>query len=209
MDEGLRAFDNVSSTIRSQEYNATKDDEFDTPDDLYYSLISRYKIAPELDVFSTTWYDENDVLKTNSKCINYFTIEDNAFEIDWLLPDGTRPTGIWWNNPHTKHQLTLEKSKEQWLTFDLDILGIIPANTIRTSYFYPNCGRYMNKGIIIEPVFDWSKPEEKRDGYINFLKRGDSTEHNAFNGYLAIRYFSKHSWTEFIKYRIEELRSYP
>lgn len=222
---GLRSQDNISATIKRSKYKHAKDDEFDTPDHIYYGLINRHKISPELDVFATEWRDENDVLKTNSKCIHYFTIEDNALEVEWLIEeDGKsprKPTGIWWNDPHSLHPETLIKSEEQWLKHDLDILGILPANTIRPPYFYNHVGRYMNKGIIIEPVFDWDnylfgdKTEKEkwkprpRSGYMRFLKRGKDTDLTSHNGYLAIRYYSKDSWTKFIKYRIKELRSYP
>lgn len=195
--EGIKDVDNTSATIPRHKMKRSVDDEFDTEERIYYPLIQHWDIIPELDVFSGE-HMEGDTLKSNSKCIYSFTIRENAFETEWLLPDGSKPTGIWWNDPHSLHKETLERSLNQWLKHDLDILGIIPGNTVRPPFFYNNVLRYLHRGIEIEPVIDYANPSEN-GGYMRFEKRGKPTEHISVNGYLAIRYFSKDSWTRFLK----------
>lgn len=202
---GLKQKDNTSKSIPRHKMKSAVDDEYETPDELYYSLTSHYDIVCELDVFANEWY-ENEVMKTNSKCLDYFTIEDNALEVEWLLPDGKKPTGIWWNDPSTLHKECLVKSEQQWLRHDLDILGMLPANTVRPPYFYNHVQRYNNKGLIIEPLINWNNPTVD-GGYINFKKRGKDTEFSSRNGYIIIRYFSKDSWTNYLKkWRLESKR---
>lgn len=205
MDE-LKQVDNTSATIPRHKMKRAVDDDFGTPDRIYYPLCKRHDIVCDLDVFAGE-YEVNGVLKSNSKCLDYYTIKDNALEKDWLLPNEKKPTGIWWNDPHSLHKETLEKSLEQWLKHDLDILGILPGNTVRPPFFYENVIKYLHKGIEIEPVIDWDNPEDN-GGYINFEKNGKPTEFISVNGYLAIRYFSKDSWTRFIKKRIGEMKTY-
>lgn len=203
---GLKPFDNTSATIPRHKMKRSVDDEFDTEERIYYPLCNHFDIVCELDVFTNEW-EEDGQKKTNSKCIYNFTIEDNALEVEWLLPDGKKPTGVWWNDPHSLHKETLEKSLEQWQRHDLDILGILPGNTVRPPFFYENVMKYLHKGIEIEPVIDWDNPSEN-GGYMRFEKRGEATKHISVNGYLAIRYFSKDSWTRFIKKRIGEMKEY-
>lgn len=200
----LKQVDDSKATPRHKQ-RSSLDDHYNTPDDLYYALIDHYDITPELDPFTEVW-TVNNVTKSNSKCIYYFTEEDNAFEQEWLLPDGKRPTGVWINNPHSLHKETLEKCLEQWRKHDLDILFIIPANTCRPNYWYEYVQQYLNKGLIIEPLIDYSKT--KKSGYINFQKGDKGTKYNSRNGYLIIRYYSKKSWTRFLKKRAEESNTY-
>lgn len=202
----LNKVDNTKPTPRHKQRSSI-DDHYNTPDDLFYALIDHYDIIPELDPFTETWI-ENDTIKSNSKCIYSLTEEDNAFESEWLLPDGKRPTGVWINDPHSLHKETLVKCLEQWRKHDLDILFIIPANTCRPSYWYENVQKYLNHGLIVEPLIDWSKPEDKRNGYINFQKGTEKTKYNSRNGYLIIRYYSKKQWTRFLKKRTMESNTY-
>lgn len=204
---GLKEFDNSSASMARHKMARSKDDEFGTEDRIYYPACKHWDIQPELDVFAGWYQDEAGQWRSNSKCLEFFTFEDNALERDWLLKDGSKPTGVWWNDPHSLHRETLEKSLEQWQKHDLDILGILPGNTVRPPFFYENVIKYLHRGIEIEPLIDWDNPSEN-GGYMVFEKKGKPSEYQSVNGYLAIRYFSKESWTRFLKTRVEVMRSY-
>lgn len=203
---GLKEIDNTSQSIARHKMASAVDDELSTPDDVFYDQTNHYDIVCDLDPFTTTWI-ENGVLKSNSKCIESFTINENALEVEWLLPDGSKPSGVWINHPHSLHKETLSKALEQWQRHDLDMIMIIPANTVRPPYWSVLVQPYLNKGLIVEPLVD-RKYGTTKGGYINFKRRGEDSEYDSRNGYLVIRYFSKQSWTRFLKKRIKLMKSY-
>ena len=49
-------------------------DDYETPEDLFYDLCNKYKIFPTLDVCST---------KENSKCLNCITEQEDSLLYQW------------------------------------------------------------------------------------------------------------------------------
>lgn len=203
---GLKEFDNSSATLPRHKQQSAVDDIFETKDDLYYEQTKKYDIVCELDPYAMEWM-ENGYTKTNSKCLYHFTPEDNALEQEFLLPDGSKPTGVWTNHPYSYHKECLEHHRNQWQKHDLDILSIISTVPTRPPWWNEYVQQYLNQGIIVEPLVSWTE-EHGLSGYVSFLKKGKPTKYESRNPYLMIRYFSKKSWTRFIKSRCELMKGY-
>src|SRR3990167_9971706 len=131
-----------------------KDDEFETPKDLFWFLCNKYNIYPTLDVCAT---------KENSKCVKYFTKQDNALEQSWTEDS-------WMNDPHTLHEQFAEKAFMEWIKNNINILSIFPANCGRTKYWH----KY------IEPYAEYKMIE----GAIRFLQNGKPSQDTSRNAYV-------------------------
>lgn len=104
---------------------ASLSDEWETPNSLYESLCYKYKVFPSLDLCA----DE-----TNSKCHYYKTKKDSALNaladsfIHDLKPD------IWVNPPHSITEDIVRICLKIWSLWNVNIMMIIPANSICTKY---------------------------------------------------------------------------
>lgn len=202
---GLEAVDKTTNKIPRHKMASSKESTLETPDDLYYYLIDKHDIIPELDAFSTNYYDKDGTkIGSNSKCLYNFTIEDNAgLTKDLLLPDGKKPTGVWSNHPFDIHEVVLEYLRDQWLKHDLDIIDILPANCVRPPYWSKFVEPYIHKGIEVSALTSNLYPTKSEpdtpNGYTQFLRKGEATEFDSRNGMLVIRYFSKNNFIKHIK----------
>lgn len=133
-----------------------KDDEFETPNELFTSLCERFNIYPHLDVAAT---------KENKKCSYYFTINDNALEQEWLVD-------AWCNHPHTLHKEFVAKCYQQWKKHNINIMMIIPANCMRTSYWHE----------YIENIAEYRAIK----GSIVFLRNGKRSDFGSRNAYVCV-----------------------
>lgn len=153
------------------------DDIFETPDDLYYSIISDVRMLgeepPELDVFAM--HDRGDG-KTNSKCIYYLTEEYDSLSNDWLIPDTMRvPSSVWINDLHSRHEDCMVQAISQYEKYGFTMVYLIPSNTRRTRYWKR----------LVEPYRFGGNPKYRDipkhihnfpfDGTITFLKNGKPT----------------------------------
>lgn len=214
LTKGLSKFDIRTGKIAKHKMPSSKDDLLETPEDLYYILTQKHDILCELDPFSTApIFDDNNRLlrKSNSKCTYNFTFEMNYdLQLDYTLdgtPDGQKPTGVWINHPHTLHEEVLQYNQRQWLKHDLDMLMIIPSNSVRPPYWHKFVNRHLHRGIEVEPL-TWinpEQPEKGETGYINFKKGGEDTEFESRNGYLCIRYFSIASYKKWVQKTYDEI----
>ena len=184
----LKQYDDKKGKIPRHKQASSKDDNLETPDELYQYLCETNDIKCELDPFANS---------KNSKCYYYFTYEQNALNLEYLIPNGKptdhKPKGVFINHPHTLHKEVLEHTKNQWSKHDLDILLIIPANTVRPPFWNEFIGKYLHQGIEVEPLIN-----QNGNGYLNFKKEGKSTKFDSRNGYLLVRYFSQKKWTEHV-----------
>ena len=101
-------------------------DEWETPKELYESLCYKYGIFPTVDICA----DEK-----NKKCNLW---KEDSLEIPWGLysfEDGFGVVAdIWCNPPHSKTEDFVRKACKEWIKHNINIMMIIPANSICTKY---------------------------------------------------------------------------
>jgi len=135
-----------------------KDDEWETPPELYHSLCRKHQIQPELDTACTT---------SNCKCkLGYYS--DKSF--DGLTLDWDKP--VWCNPPHSETEKWVRRAYSQWKQNNISILMIIPANSMSSNYWH-DC---IEGKAEISPI----------PGRIKFLKDGNPSEHYSRNAYVCI-----------------------
>jgi phage N-6-adenine-methyltransferase len=130
-------------------------DEWETPQELYDKLCSTYRIYPEIDV-AATW--------ENTKALWYHTKNDDGLEEDWM-------DDVWCNPPHSKTREFVIKAHEQWIKFNINILMIIPINSICSHYF-----EVFWHEVEVYPIF----------GRIRFVRDGKPSEHPSRNSYCVV-----------------------
>ena len=99
------------------------DDEFETPPELYKKLCFKYKIRPEVDICATD---------STSKCGGYIDKEMDSFK-----HHHNQWEDIWCNPPHSNTRDWVILCHKIWKEQNVNILMIIPANSICTKYFEP------------------------------------------------------------------------
>lgn len=97
---------------------ASLSDEWETPQDLYDSLCYMYGIFPRRDVAAN---------EKNKKCRTYFSKEYSGLDSCWT-------SDVWCNPPHSLTEKFVRKALREWLSNNINILMIIPANSICTRY---------------------------------------------------------------------------
>ena len=128
-------------------------DEWETPDELYEHLCYKYNIFPEWDVAC------ND---NNYKC--------NAGLLDALNQEWTGDS--WCNPPHSKTEEFVRRAVTQWKKHNINILMIIPANSMCTNYA-EDC---------IQPHAEYHPINRK---FCKFLMNGKEKD-SSRNGYFVV-----------------------
>jgi len=96
-------------------------DEWETPQELIDYLCEKYKITIRLDVACTD---------KNSKCVyGYF----DALNKEWYGPN-SESFDVWCNPPHSKNEEFVKKAYDQWVKHNINIMMILPANSMCTNY---------------------------------------------------------------------------
>ena len=160
-------------------YPSIQDDEFTTPWPIYYKIERETRIRFELDPFAT---------QKNAKCPYYFTMQENAFAIDWLLPNNKIPTGVFVNHPHRYHELTVKTITNQYLKWAFPVAMILPSNCERTTYYDYYIERFRigaKTDYDIYPKFIRTFPLK---GSIQFLKNGHKSKEASRNAYKVIQW---------------------
>ena len=99
---------------------ASLSDDYKTPQGLYVRLCLEYGIEPELDVCANSG---------NTQCDRHIEESANALSIDWSWDS-------WCNPPHSKTGAFVKKAFEQWRKNNINIMMIIPANSISSNYWH-------------------------------------------------------------------------
>jgi len=129
-------------------------DEWETPNELFLYLCKKYDIWPEADVAAT---QQN--FKTG-------TLLHDGLTDDWLLD-------AWCNPPHSKTEQFVKKADEQWEKHNINILMIVPANSICAHYF--------------DDVFDNNHANYYRiSGRPQFLRNGKVSKFPSRNSYFVV-----------------------
>ena len=132
------------------------DDEYETPDDLYNYCVNKAAFIPVMDVCATG---------QNTKCSAWFSKEyNNGLKNHWICSS-------WMNPPHSETKKWIEKAEKEWVERDINILAIIPANSICTKYF-----EKVYYHVEIHPIF--YRPQ--------FLKDGEMSPFPSRNSYFLV-----------------------
>ena len=135
-------------------------DEWETPNVVYDMLCEVYEINCTLDVAANT---------QNTKCVHLLV---DGLESEWSIPE-LAVYDVWCNPPHSKTEQFVKKADEQWKKHNLNIMMIVPANSITAHYF--------------DNIFDNNHATYHRiSGRIQFLRDGKLSEHPSRNGYFVV-----------------------
>jgi len=100
-----------------------KDDEYETPPKLYEELCYKYDIYPKLDVSCN-----------NDNCMCEFGIMVDKNHSAFIQPWYKDGYDVWCNPPHSMTKQFVIRAYGQWLQHNINIMMIIPANSMCTSY---------------------------------------------------------------------------
>ena len=137
----------------------SRSDEWETPQDVFEQLCYAYGIKCEMDVACT---DEN--CKTKYRLPNV-----SALDIDWV---NCYKSDVWCNPPHSLTGKFVKKAHEQWQKHNINILMIIPANSICTKY----SEKYIKDSAEYHPIYFRPK----------FLHDGKPSKDPARNSYFVV-----------------------
>src|SRR3990172_4786191 len=162
--------------------NIKTHDNWWTPDDIYLDAIRLAGVIPELDVCADA---------KNTKCRNYFTKKQDALTQSWCLINKSNNTTnkyrmvkrvpVWCNPPGKYVQLMVNRAYDQWQFLNIDIVMLIPVNTITNIDFRKVWDRFLsNKNhIMIHPMFG-VRPR--------FLDKGKKPKFGSRNGYIVLHF---------------------
>ena len=137
-------------------------DEWETPKELYHFIIHEVGFAPVLDVCAT---------KENSKCLHHIWKELDGLNYEW--------TGdVWCNPPHSETSKWVEYANQQWRKNNINVVMLIPANTMSSIYFHKVVMLEKNSTKLVDffPLL----------GRIRFLQNGKESEHKSRNSYIVV-----------------------
>ena len=134
---------------------ASSSDEYETPDEVFDELCKKYNMSPTLDVCTT---------RKMSKCKKFFT--KDATSKNWTQ-------SVWCNPPHSKTKDFVKKADAEWKRNNIDIMMLIPANSICAAYF--------------DDILDKGHATYHRlSGRIRFLVEGKPSEFPSRNAYFVV-----------------------
>jgi len=136
------------------------EDEYETPKTVYDNLCLTYQVYPQLDVAS-------DQEGQNSKCRLHLL---DALKEEWNY---NRVTSVWCNPPHSKTEEFVNRAQLQWNKHNINILMIVPANSICAHYF---------DDILQQPFVEYFRIS----GRITFLRNGKLTKYPSRNSYFVV-----------------------
>ena len=135
-------------------------DEWETPQNLFNHLCIKYDIIPELDVCSK---NNNLVFP-----VCYDGIKIDGLIVDWL-------EDAWCNPPHSKNEEFVKKAHEQWKKHNINIMMILPANSLCTNYaeklIHPYAEYHPINRKFCKFLHDGKKKDSSRNGYFVVIWR--------------------------------------
>lgn len=146
-----------------------KEDEYETPPELYFDLCMTYQLKPELDVAAN---------QENSKCKFFLT---DGLHKEWMKPHSyklrtnTKFKGVdvWCNPPHSLTEQFVKRANQQAIKHNINILMIVPANSI--------CAKYWDE-ILESPFVEYFRIS----GRITFYRNRKPSKFPSRNGYFVI-----------------------
>ena len=131
-------------------------DEWETPNDLIHELTKRHGVFSQLDVCAT---------HDNTKCRSWYDSDMNGLTSQWIQD-------VWCNPPHSKTGLFVKKAYEQWKKYNVNIMMIIPTNTMSSNFWH----NYIEGFAEYHPI----------KGRIRFLYNGRPAKDVARNAYVCV-----------------------
>lgn len=148
----LKQFDDSNTTVEED------DDNYETPNDLFFKLTNKNKIMPKLDACAT---------RENSKCSFFLT---DALHEEWLV--GNRMVDVWCNPPGSLQLKFIERAELQHRKYGMNIIMIVPANCVSTNIWHEYVeGKRQYHAVEGRPIF---------------LKNGRKTKFPSRNSYVCI-----------------------
>ena len=140
-------------------------DEWETPQELYDHLCDKYELKPNLDV-ACTW--------ENSKCVAgcHWDLETDGLECDWALSEFKNESIVWCNPPHSLNEEFVIKAYGEWSKHNINIMMILPANSMCTNY----------AEHLIQPYAEYHPINRK---FCKFLYKGEKKD-SSRNGYFVV-----------------------
>ena len=148
--EGLKSFDDLEEP---------DEDSYESQDKLLERMENNYELKFELDAAAKDY---------NSKCRENYL--DDALHQEWLV--NGKPVDVWCNPPHSKTKEFVKKAFEQWDRYNINIMMIIPANSICTKY----ADKYIIDSAEYHPII----------GRPRFLRDGELSEYPSRNSYFVV-----------------------
>lgn len=144
------------SELKQFDETINNEDEYETPSKYYNELIYHYNVRPKLDVAAT---------RENRKCLEFFDKKADGLRYRWLVD-------VWCNPPHTRTEDFVRKALREWQDHNIDIMMIIPTNTM-SARFWHEC---------IEGYTEYHPIE----GRIKFLQHGKPSKQSSRNAYVCV-----------------------
>ena len=150
-------------------------DEWSTEESLYEFLCNKYEIHPTIDLAAN---------HDNTKCFHFFDKSDDALSREWntcscdVPPKEDLNDDRWLNGPHSKTKSFVLKAHEQWLKHNINILMLVPLQTIGRIYFNKIFDDYIkpNKGV------EWHRVQPRP----TFIHPDQEKQENAKQEYIVI-----------------------
>lgn len=136
---------------------AHKDDEYETPDWLFEDAEKETGLKFKIDVACT---------EDNKKCVNGFY---DSLNCEWILPKigniKHQFVPVFCNAPRSINGKFVDKTYEQWLTYNIDIVTLLCWNDLGNKYGEKLLPRIINSDIRVKNL-----------GKIKFYKNGIESE---------------------------------
>ncbi len=147
------------SELKQFDDTVHNEDEYETPQKLFDSLCDDWQIYPVVDVAA------ND---DNTKCQSYMP---DALRGHWTFQN--KAEDLWCNPPHSLTEEFVKKAYHEWQLHNMNILMLLPANSICAHYF--------------DEIFENTHIHYHRiAGPITFLQNGRKTKFPARNRYFIV-----------------------
>ena len=138
-------------------------DEWETPRGLYQYIVNEIDFVPELDVCAEYG---------NNKCFKFFSKEEDGLSHEW------KHWNVFMNPPHSQTGKWVKYANEQWRRNNINIVMLIPANTMGAKYFH----EYIQREVITTRLVRYFPLL----GRIRFLQNGKPSEHKSRNSYIVV-----------------------
>jgi len=140
-------------------------DDWETPQELFDYIVGEIGFTPELDVCAEYG---------NNKCPKFYSKEEDGLAHEWKI------WNVFCNPPHSETGKWVKYANEQWRRNNINIVMLIPANTMSSIYFH----KYVESDVRTTlhcryfPLL----------GRIQFHKNGKPSEHKSRNAYIVVTF---------------------
>ena len=146
-------------------------DECETEQELYNKLCEQYNVHPKLDIAATN---------ENKKCKFFCDSKNDALSIwtQWEIGCEYSKFDVWCNPPHKKTKAFVIKAHEQWKKHNINILMLVPLQTLGRKYLNDIFDNYITpkKGV------EWHRVQPRP----MFIHPDQKIQENAKQEYIVL-----------------------